>query len=429
MNIQKKLPNSQHNTAIKVKLIISKKVSDQIKYLCKLIPAHEWSGNLFYEVEGSIKDIPNMVLKAVDILPLDKGTATYTSTTTDSRFIDFIMQRPDLEECKIGLIHSHNSMGVFFSGTDNKELLENAFGHNYYLSLIINNKHEMCARLAHVVNKEVRGNMTVSYFDDNGEKYEDIRDLSTESKEVVEYYDCEITPEIEEVQLDDLFKANVDKIIEESKKSFYTSSYGKVVNNSIYNKNNSGKTIYDHYDDFYNYDYYDNDWNAINKTYGSQVKSKYAYDESTGITYNTKSIIDLDFHDPGELEIEVELFLIYLFSNGYGAFKGNSIEATLNILLYNLQLPAEEIIKDVKEDFNESYGNYFKEEYDDYLDVNAKNIIINCCIELLEIEKEMSENKNVRKVIYDLMKYLNGLMTNIKSESKTNSKVKSKTKK
>ena len=111
MNIQKKLPNSQHNTAIKVKLIISKKVSDQIKYLCKLIPAHEWSGNLFYEVEGSIKDIPNMVLKAVDILPLDKGTATYTSTTTDSRFIDFIMQRPDLEECKIGLIHSHNSMG------------------------------------------------------------------------------------------------------------------------------------------------------------------------------------------------------------------------------------------------------------------------------------------------------------------------------
>lgn len=44
-----------------------------------------------------------------------------------------------LEECRIGHIHSHNTMGVFFSGTDWGELEDNAPNHNYYLSLIVNN--------------------------------------------------------------------------------------------------------------------------------------------------------------------------------------------------------------------------------------------------------------------------------------------------
>ena len=40
---------------------------------------------------------------------------------------------------KVGHIHSHNVMRVFFSGTDMDELHDNAPSHNFYVSLIVNN--------------------------------------------------------------------------------------------------------------------------------------------------------------------------------------------------------------------------------------------------------------------------------------------------
>ena len=49
-----------------------------MKYLCKAIPEVEWSGILLYEVKGSIKDAKNMSLIVKDIIPMDKGSHTYT---------------------------------------------------------------------------------------------------------------------------------------------------------------------------------------------------------------------------------------------------------------------------------------------------------------------------------------------------------------
>jgi len=47
-----------------------------------------------------------------------------------------------------GNIHSHNNMEVFFSGTDDQDLRDNVETRDYYLSVIINNDYDICARIA-----------------------------------------------------------------------------------------------------------------------------------------------------------------------------------------------------------------------------------------------------------------------------------------
>lgn len=46
-------------------------------------------------------------------------------------------------------------MAVFFSGTDNEELAENAPNYEYYLSLIVNNKGDMMAKVAFMGEQEI----------------------------------------------------------------------------------------------------------------------------------------------------------------------------------------------------------------------------------------------------------------------------------
>lgn len=67
----------------KIKLMIPKKVGDQIKYLCDKISQVEWSGVLFYSVKGNINDPENMVLTTEDILLMDKGSSGYTEYNLD----------------------------------------------------------------------------------------------------------------------------------------------------------------------------------------------------------------------------------------------------------------------------------------------------------------------------------------------------------
>lgn len=60
-------------------MIISQKVQQQIKYLCKEIPNEEWSGVLYYTTKGTVKDLKNFEVTAVDIVPLDIGSASFTN--------------------------------------------------------------------------------------------------------------------------------------------------------------------------------------------------------------------------------------------------------------------------------------------------------------------------------------------------------------
>ena len=70
--------------------------------MCKRIVKDEWSGVLFYSVQGSIKDPANFKIEIEDILPMDKGTSVYTSYDLDERFIDYLMEDPKRMKYKVG---------------------------------------------------------------------------------------------------------------------------------------------------------------------------------------------------------------------------------------------------------------------------------------------------------------------------------------
>ena len=199
----------------KIKVVMPTQVLHQIKYLCKNIPKVEWSGVLFYTIEGSIKQPSKCVLTLQAILPLDMGTAGYTAYALDNRYIDFIEE--DFENrCtwKTGHIHSHNTMPVFFSGTDMSELFDNAPNHNFYLSLIVNNYMDFIAKVAiHVKNKTESFPMKYQAQDENGNEYTLVKkQVKIEAKELVTY-DCEIFSDVETIEVNSSFSNQVKTIM------------------------------------------------------------------------------------------------------------------------------------------------------------------------------------------------------------------------
>ena len=92
-------------------LVMPTKVYNQIQYLCQQISEVEWSGILFYRTEGSIQDPTTFKIILEDILPLHKGTSSFTEYTFDERVIEHMEENEHLEKCRIGHIHSHGMMG------------------------------------------------------------------------------------------------------------------------------------------------------------------------------------------------------------------------------------------------------------------------------------------------------------------------------
>lgn len=212
-------------------------VLHQIQYLCKLISKVEWSGALFYTTEGSIEKPETFKITLKTILPLDMGSAAYTEYNLDERFMDFIEE--DFEErCtwKLGHIHSHNSMAVFFSGTDMAELNDNAPAHNFYLSLIVNNAMDFMAKVAFIgeAKKDIK---QVPYTAKNVNGHDYIiekQDFEVNNQKLF-LYDCDIYSDLQELSVTDQFIAQVAKIMEPKPvKTFPTTS-----NPSKHNSNTS----------------------------------------------------------------------------------------------------------------------------------------------------------------------------------------------
>ena len=217
------------NLEPKIKLEITEEIQAKITRLCRTISNVEWSGILLYTVkspEMSIKDPENLVFVVKDIIPMDKGDAASTgfnmvetkrdSTLIEDPHMDYCEKYPEAIRWTIGLIHSHHNMDVFFSGVDKKELEDNAPEHRYYLSLIVNNKNEMIAKVAIASKVEDRSLIPFYGMDNEGEPY-----LITELNMLVSSnylftYDCEIVkPENVSVE-DDFFEERLNAILNKS---------------------------------------------------------------------------------------------------------------------------------------------------------------------------------------------------------------------
>lgn len=191
----------------KIKLRFEESLVHKIKYLCREIPREEWSGVLFYEVTGSITDPANMSVLLKELYPMQKGVAAYTEYMFNEELIDFRMDNPTTNYMKVGHMHSHNTMGTFFSGTDTSELNDNSEFHNYYLSVIVNNYFDVCARIA------FRGVLSSNVYSCKNEDGEGYKVTIPASEEVMFYYDCEIVRDQPNFLVEDTFIARTKKII------------------------------------------------------------------------------------------------------------------------------------------------------------------------------------------------------------------------
>lgn len=210
-------------------------VLNKIQYLCREIHEVEWSGILLYSNEGSIKDPENMIITLRDIIPMHKGDATYTSYefTEKSRdlsgysdkHIDYCEENEEALMWTIGHIHSHNNMDVFFSTVDTKELEDNCGSHNFYLSLIVNNKMDFEAKVAVAAKAEGVVETTYEAMDEDGKLYTITENVKLRvKKDTMITYDCKIISNKDSIKLEDknffekcvddiIFKANKPKVI------------------------------------------------------------------------------------------------------------------------------------------------------------------------------------------------------------------------
>lgn len=146
-------------------LHIPASVESKIRYLCSTFPNNEWSGVLFYSVSGSFEN-GDLSLTCVDIYPMNIGSATFTeySDSDTADIASYIAQHEELMQPTVyeALVHSHDTMTAFFSGTDLNTLAREGEDRNHFLSLIVNNAGSYVAAITRLVSSSTDTTGTLS---------------------------------------------------------------------------------------------------------------------------------------------------------------------------------------------------------------------------------------------------------------------------
>lgn len=269
------------------KIVIPAEVEKKIRFLCKNIWDVEWSGVLFYKVEGAFED-KSLTIRCVDLFQMDIGTSAYTEFNVSPDMATYMVDHPELLEEGIyqGLIHSHNNMATFFSGTDTATLSAEGNDMAHFVSLIVNNAGKYTAG----VTRKYKCVQTVSekytYPTWNGEVREGVETFDIE-EEKLEWFNLDI---VFENATDDFETEMMERIkeIKESKKKVVTPVY-----NGYPQYGNYGKNI------------------APTKEVGSTSpidKDKYYYEEGRG-WYKAKQLPvkqgELPFDQPEEENLDI----------------------------------------------------------------------------------------------------------------------------
>ena len=190
------------------KLIISRSTWMQIQTLLLKYHNTEWSGVLYY-TDNESKNVNELVVKAHFLHPMTIGQTAYTSFDWQKKEVK-IFEANLLKQgtsWRKGCLHSHHSMGVFFSGEDNKDLKEQALYHYYYVSVIVNNEQEVVARLSH----KLTANQVESVFG------------NVEMGDSVVYYDMEV--QLEDSLYQDYFDKGLASMNDMRAKVTYNNSF------------------------------------------------------------------------------------------------------------------------------------------------------------------------------------------------------------
>lgn len=193
------------------KMIIPQEVERKIRLLCREIHNVEWSGVLFYKISGSFED-NSLVITCVDLFQMDEGTESYTEYDMSPDVTGYMVDHPELLDTGIyqGLIHSHNNMASFFSGTDTATLQSEGSDMSHFVSLIVNNAGKYTAGVTRRVTLRQTVNEEFTYPTWSDEKVTGNRVFTIE-KEHIQWFNLDI--EIERVN-NDFEKEMLDRIKE-----------------------------------------------------------------------------------------------------------------------------------------------------------------------------------------------------------------------
>lgn len=195
-------------------------MQQQILYLCNANRDCEWSGVLFYTTSGNFGEKPFEVFLQ-DILLMDIGTNVTTSFLYDDKVAEHLLKHTSLFESSIGSIHSHHDMDVFFSDDDIDDLKKNSEKNNIYLSVVVNNRNEFIAKIAHRLHRKTI-TQSVSYFNDQNGKLSETPMCTTENcVQLCRIIDCE--PLMYQADLDKDFFDRVQELKISDKTIFYES--------------------------------------------------------------------------------------------------------------------------------------------------------------------------------------------------------------
>jgi proteasome lid subunit RPN8/RPN11 len=203
----------------KIKINVPKKIKNKMEYLCQEIPDKEWAGLLLYTVDGSIRKPQKMQVFIQDIIPMQVGNATSADFTLNQdgkdKHIDYVINNPKSLHWKLGLIHSHNRMATYFSGTDISELEYNAKNHDFYLSVITNNAGDVIGKIAIQCEGEIT--TTFKATDQNGKEYTLKKEEAKKPIGTMVIYDCDINLlSNKDIPVSEQFIKEVETLIEES---------------------------------------------------------------------------------------------------------------------------------------------------------------------------------------------------------------------
>ena len=212
------------------KLIIPAEVERKIRFACQKVWSTEWSGTLFFTHEGSFEN-NDLVIRCVDIYIMDIGTQAYTEFDMNPDVIAYMTENPELLDCQMGLIHSHNNMSTFFSGTDTATLKEEGRDRNNFVSLIVNNAGSYTAAITRrIKSKQVMESVSYEFFGD-GEK-QDTKKYVSDADEI-EWFYLKIEKEGESysfpdmaARLEEIKQAKAEKAKKAQTPAYSGNSYG-----------------------------------------------------------------------------------------------------------------------------------------------------------------------------------------------------------
>lgn len=228
------------------KLIIPAEVERKIRFACQKVWSTEWSGTLFFTHEGSFEN-NDLIIRCVDIYIMDIGTQAYTEFDMNPDVIAYMCENPELLDCQMGLIHSHNNMSTFFSGTDTATLKEEGRDRNNFVSLIVNNAGSYTAAITRrIKSKQVKESVSYEFFGD-GEKH-DTKEYVSDADEI-EWFYLKIEKEDENysfpdmaARLEEIKQAKAEKV-KKAQTPVYQGSYKPVIANSYGTKADSANLV------------------------------------------------------------------------------------------------------------------------------------------------------------------------------------------